>query len=164
MQMAAGSFSLLPIFDFAAQNPVMPYQNSKVMQSAYSRLLNQTIADVPELPGWYLWGHFRDTGSWNTIYLGKSEKRKTSSLHRRMYEQLQKKFCAPIWAELYGGEPVLRQIHDNYPHGNYDEKARRGLKLIGARFVIWVGVAGAISEEDVMRQEMALDQGLGGLA
>jgi hypothetical protein len=156
MEMAAGNFSLLPIFDFAAHNPMMPHQGSGAVQSAYSKLLNRTIANVPELPGWYLWGKFNDDGSWNIIYLGKSEKRKTSSLHTRMYDQLREKFCPTIWAELYGSEPVLRQSHDAYPHGRYDGGVRKSVGMIGVRFVIWVGVADDISEEVIMRQEMAL--------
>ena len=154
MNMAAGNFSLFPIFDFAAHNPTIPSYKSKPVQSAYAKLLKATVADVPALPGWYLWGKFNDMGSWATTYLGKAGRQKTSSLRTRMYDELRED-CIAFWAELYGREAMFRASHDIYD-GKYDRQSRLSLNKLGTRYVIWVSVRDAISEEEIKRQEILL--------
>jgi hypothetical protein len=154
MKMATGYFSLFPIFDFAAHNTTIPSYKAKQVQSAYANLLKATVANVPDLPGWYLWGKFNDMGAWETTYLGKAGKQKTSSLHTRLYDELRED-CIAFWAELYGREATFSINHATYD-GRYDREARVSLNKFGTRFVMWISVEDAISEAEIMRQEILL--------
>ncbi|MGH3967686.1 MAG: hypothetical protein ACRDTV_06095, partial [Mycobacterium sp.] len=110
---------------------------------------------MPELPGWYLWGKLlSDADSWETMYVGKAGKQKTSSLRTRMYDELRED-CLIFWAELYGSEPMLRASSAIY-NGKYDTQPRRALNKFGARFVIWISVEDAINDAELRRQEIAL--------
>ena len=145
-----GHFNLFPILNFAAGNPVIPYIKDRQSQAEYSKLIKATIADVPEQPGWYWWGRFNDMGWWETVYLGKAGKQKTSSLHTRLYDELREE-CIAFWAEIYGSEPMLKQhkpITDKY-----GTAPTRALRKRGSQIVIWVAVEDEISEEEIKRQE-----------
>lgn len=157
MNLRKGYFSLAPIFDFAARYRDLPSPGSLV-QSEYSELLKKVVESVPELPGWYDWGRFDASGRWDHLYIGKASRDK-KRLRTRMYDHLRED-AAVYWAELHGAEGTLSQQHKAYPHGNYDEKTRRILDRLnefgGARFVVWVGVEGAISDEEITHQEKVL--------
>lgn len=144
-----GHFNLYPIFDFAAGHPIMPTAKDRINQRAYSELINTTLGDVPERPGWYLWGRFNDMGWWETVYLGKAGRQKTSSLHTRLYDELREE-CTAFWAQVYGREPMVQQYLKLYDN-KYDPT--RSLRKTGAIFVVWVAVDDDISEEEIKRQE-----------
>jgi hypothetical protein len=130
---------------------MMPSTRDKLTQSDYSKLVNKTVADVPVAPGWYLWGKFNDMGWWETIYLGKAGRKKTSSLHTRMYDELREE-CVAFWAEVYGREPMVRQ-HAKRPNAHKYGPPTRALRKSGSRIVVWVAVDDEISEEEINRQE-----------
>lgn len=146
-----GHFNLFPVYNFVASNVLIPSALNKQAQSDYSKLINMTIVDVPVLPGWYLWGRFNDMGWWETIYLGKAGKKKTSSLHTRLYDELREE-CIAFWAEVYGREPMVKQ-HLTQPGVDKYGPPTRALRKIGSRFVIWVAAEGDSSEEEIKRQE-----------
>ena len=89
-------------------------------------------------------------GWWETVYLGKAGKGKTSSLHTRMYDELREE-CIAFWGEVYGREPIIKQDRKLY-----DDKYRdstRSLRKSGSRMVIWIAAEGAIDEKEVKIQE-----------
>jgi hypothetical protein len=88
-------------------------------------------------------------GWWETVYLGKAGKKKTSSLHTRLYDELREE-CIAFWSEVYGREPMIIQ-HKKLYGGKYDPT--RSLRKSGSRMVIWVASEDSIAEEDVKRQE-----------
>jgi hypothetical protein len=149
MSLKSGHFNLFSILEFAANNPIMPNPGTKSLQSEYATLINRTVSKVPYLPGWYLWGRFNDMGWWETVYLGKAGKKKTSSLHTRLYDELREE-CIAFWSEVYGREPMVVQ-HKKLYGGKYNPT--RSLRKSGSRMVIWVANEDSISEEDVKRQE-----------
>jgi len=153
MELKTGHFNIYPVFDFAAKHIVMPSNKDKAVQLGYSKLINSIVNDVPTLPGWYLWGKFNDMGWWETVYLGKAGKQKTSSLHTRLYDELREE-CIAFWAEVYGREPMISQ-HNKYWADKYGPPTR-ALRKNGSRFVVWVGVANDISEADIKKQEYLL--------
>ena len=146
-----GHFNLFPIYDFAANNVLMPSSLNKQVQSDYSKLINKTIEEVPVLPGWYLWGKFNDMGWWETVYLGKAGKKKTSSLRTRLYDELREE-CIAFWAEIYGREPMIKQDHSR-PNAHKYGPPTRALRKVGSRFVIWVAIDDEISEQEIKKQE-----------
>jgi hypothetical protein len=150
MDITTGHFNLFPIFGFAANNPVMPNPSDRPLQAEYSTLIKSILTDIPSLPGWYLWGKFNDMGWWETVYLGKAGKKKTSSLHTRLYDELREE-CIAFWAEVYGREPMVGQ-HMKFPGYEKYGSPTRSLRKSGARIVIWVS-ADPISEEEIKRQE-----------
>lgn len=150
MTLQTGHFNLFQILEFAASHPTLPSYKDKPLQAAYARLIRQVLMGVPSLPGWYWWGRFNDMGWWETIYLGKAGKKKTSSLHTRLYDELREE-CIAFWAEVYGREPMMRQNRAIY-NGKYGEPIR-SLRKSGSRIVVWVAVEDTISEEEIKRQE-----------
>ncbi|HSX35957.1 MAG TPA: hypothetical protein VLH84_03420 [Patescibacteria group bacterium] len=150
MKLQTGYFSLFQVFEFALGNPEMPSFKNKELQSQYSKLISNTIASVPSLPGWYLWGKFNDMGWWETVYLGKAGKAKTFSLHTRMYDELREE-CIAFWAEVYGREPIIKQDRKLYDDKHRD--STRSLRKSGSRIVLWIAVEDPISEAEIKRQE-----------
>lgn len=149
MLLSTGHFDLFRVFNFVANHPVIPYLNGREAQVEYSKLINATITDVPVLPGWYWWGRFNDMGWWETVYLGKAGKQKTSSLRTRLYDELREE-CIAFWAEVYGREPMLKQhkpISDKYG------PPTRALRKRGSQIVVWVAVEDEITEVEIKRQE-----------
>jgi hypothetical protein len=76
------------------------------------------FSQVPYLPGWYLWRRFNDMGWWETVYLGKAGKQKTSSLHTRLYDEFREE-CIAFWSEVYGRKPMVKQhkkLYDRKGH------------------------------------------------
>jgi hypothetical protein len=152
MNFKSGHCYLHALVEFAANNPIMPHPGNKSLQSEYATLLNSIVSQVPYFPGWYLWGRFNERGSWETVSLGKSGKKKTSSLHTRLYDVLREE-CIAFWSEVYGQEPMVLQ-HTKLYGGKYDPT--RSLRKSGSRVVIWVASEDAIAEEDVERQKQCL--------
>jgi hypothetical protein len=147
-----GHFSLSPILDFAARTPNLPNHISG--NTDYRTLIKDVVADVPRLPGWYLWGRFIEPNVWETVYLGKTGKLKTSSLRARIYEELLDE-CIAFWAAVYGAEPMFAQAHTIYS-GKYDTQIRRSARKSGARIIAWIGVEDEIGEQEIVRQESFL--------
>ncbi len=145
-----GHFNLFPILEFACNHPVMPSPQDKGLQKEYANLLKELAKDVPQKPGWYLWGRFNDMGWWETIYLGKAGKQKTSSLHTRLFGELRDEGVIAFWSQVYGREPTLKQLA-KLRDGKWDPN--RSLRKTGSQIVIWVSVEDAISEEEIKSQE-----------
>jgi len=150
MTTTTGHFNIFSILEFACNHPVMPSPHDKELQKEYANLLKKLVEGVPEKPGWYLWGHFNDMGWWETIYLGKAGKQKTSSLHTRLYGELRDEGVIAFWSQIYGREPVLKQLA-KLRDGKWEPN--RSLRKTGSETVIWVAVEDAISEEQIKQQE-----------
>ncbi|HEU5384191.1 MAG TPA: hypothetical protein VFV38_53030 [Ktedonobacteraceae bacterium] len=153
MNFKSGYFDLQALVEFAVNNPVMPNPKNKPLQEAYATLLNSIVCQVPSLSGWYVLGKVNERGSWETVSLGKSVKKKTSSLHTRLYDLLREDCSIAIWSEVYGQEPMILQ-HTELYHGKYNPA--RGLRKSGSQVVIWVVSEDTISEKDVERQKQFL--------
>lgn len=151
MKLQTGHFNLFPILEFAASSVTIPSFQDKALQSQYSKLINKTIDEVPNAPGWYLWGRFNDMGWWETVYLGKAGKKKTSSLRTRLYDELREE-CIAFWAEVYGREPMTTQWA-KMPNSHKYGPPTRALRKSGSRIVVWIGADDNISEEEIKRQE-----------
>jgi len=81
--LTSGHFGIFKLLEFAANNPIVPVGRGGAF-SEYRKLTNELTSKVPSQPGWYWWGKFDENSNWQTIYLGKSENRQTSSLHARI--------------------------------------------------------------------------------
>jgi len=149
--MITGHFNIFPILEHAANNPAIPSFENKKKQAEYSQLIKHIIADVPQLPGWYLWGKFNDMGWWETVYLGKAGKQKTSSLYTRLYDELREE-CIAFWAQVYGREPMLK-LNAKRPNAYKYRPPLRDLRKVGAQMVVWLAVDEPIDEEEVKYQE-----------
>lgn len=150
MKISIGHFNIFPILQFAAEHPVMPSPHNVNLQKEYKLIIDKAIKDVtPNLPGWYLWGKFNDMGWWETIYLGKAGKKKTSSLRTRLYDELREE-CIAFWSSIYGREPMIKQ-HNRIYNSRYDPT--RSIRKIGSQFVIWIAVQNTISEDEIKKQE-----------
>jgi hypothetical protein len=145
-----GHFNLFPILEFACNHPVMPSHQDRELQKEYTNLLKELVKDVPQRPGWYLWGHFNDMGWWETIYLGKAGMQKTSSLHTRLYGELRDEGVIAFWAQVYGREPVVKQLA-KLRDGKWEPS--RSLRKSGSQVVVWVAAEDPITEDEIRRQE-----------
>lgn len=154
--MRAGYLDLFRLLEFAARNPRMPAGRGGLF-AKYTKLTNQITASIPKEPGWYWWGKFDESvkanNGWQTVYLGKSENRQTSSLSARIREELKDERIA-IWATVFGTDRASQHQHDSYS-GRYDIAAKRSLRKANTHFIIWVSDVTA-SQEDVIQQEKAL--------
>jgi hypothetical protein len=156
MKLKSGHFNLFSVLEFAANNPtpLLPKSNR---QKLYQKIISGVVSGVPSnKPGWYLWGRFNDTGWWETIYLGKAGKQKTSSLHTRLYDELREENIA-FWASIFGRESTIKQWALSHK-ASYKNKFDpiRALRKIGSQFVIWVATDEEISEEAISGQEEIL--------
>ena len=149
MQLATGHFGLHRLLEFATNNDTMEKGYSPV-QEAYLDLLKGLVANVPEWPGWYLWGRCDEMGQWETVYAGMTRRGKTSSLRARLREELRDEKVA-IWSAIYGSEFALRQVHELY-NGKWDRENSRSALKSPSRIIVWAGVE-EITPEEVARQE-----------
>ena len=150
MKLKTGHFNIFPILEFAAVNPIMPSYKNGTLQKNYKSIIDKLIDNVPSnKPGWYLWGKFNSMGWWETIYLGKAGKQKTSSLRTRLYDELREE-CVVFWSEVYGTETIIKQ-HKKLYDNKYDPT--RSLRKSGSQFVVWVAVEDNINEKGIKEQE-----------
>ena len=90
-------------------------------------------------------------GWWETIYLGKAGKQRTSSLHTRLYDELREE-CIAFWSTVYGREPMIRQSAQ-FPNSHKYGPPTRALRKSGSKIVIWVADQDEIDETEIKRQE-----------
>jgi hypothetical protein len=161
--MTTGHFSLSPILNFAKTNPVLPNsrlesEESNRTRADYLKLRQDTLVDVPELPGWHLWGKFNDIGGWETVYVGSTARGKTSQLRARLDEELRDE-CSALWAAVYSRGSALSQVFDIYryrPNHDYYKYNLVSVLKAPARIIIWIGVEDEISKQEIDRQKNIL--------
>ena len=78
MKLASGHVDLTDIMTFVTENAIQPGGHDKLLQRKYGQLIKQTVSEVPELAGWYIWGAFNNENEWITIYLGKAGNQKNN--------------------------------------------------------------------------------------
>lgn len=150
----SGHFNLFPIYNFAAITPKLPESNSNE-QKKYREVIKNLVKDIPDdKPGWYLWGKFNSMGWWETIYLGKAGKARTSSLYTRLYDELREENIA-FWSHVFGSEVTVKQA-SKLSNGIYINQIPRSLRKEGSQFVIWISVESEITEEEINIQEEIL--------
>lgn len=150
--LASGHFGIFKLLEFAANNPVVPVGRGGVF-SQYRKLTNELTSKVPSQPGWYWWGRFDENSNWQTVYLGKSENRQTSSLHARISEELNDERIS-LWATVFGQSRMKLMQHDAY-NGRYDKLHERSLGKTGTHFIIWISDPQA-SATDIQEEEKRL--------
>ena len=152
--MRSGRLNLFSVFAFVAKNSQLPSPDS-IKQKEYKGVIESTLEKVPDdKPGLYLWGKFNSMGWWETIYLGKAGKKKTSSLHTRLYDELREE-CFAFWSYVFGSETVMKQAKKLYK-GKYTSQITRSLRKIGSHFIIWISIDDEISEQEIADQEEIL--------
>lgn len=150
--MKSGHFNIFPILEFVAEHPQIP-SRSKGDFRLYAKMVNRLTIAIPKEQGWYLWGKFSENSKWETFYLGKSGKRKTSSLRPRIKEELSNERIA-FWAFVYGKKCAFKE-HNKLYRGRFDREAKRSLRKVGANFIIWVSDEAA-NEDDISLEERNL--------
>jgi hypothetical protein len=151
IHLSSGHFDLFPIFEFVSSHSQIPLPGN-VVQKEYQKIIKMIVSKVPRKAGWYLWGKFNDTGWWETIYLGRATKQKTSSLQTRLYDELREE-CIAFWSYVFGREPISVQFW-NYFRDKYNQT--RALRKTGSHFVIWVAVDNQIASGEIEGQESKL--------
>jgi hypothetical protein len=152
--MTGGHLNLFGILEFVAENPVL-FGRKNGKKWSYSDHVKRLLDRVPsERGGWYLWGRFNDAGWWETVYLGKADKRKVSSLKGRLSDELKEEGIC-FWASVFGRERTLRQFSKRY-RGKYDKGTTRSFRKIGAQFVIWIAADLDTPGSEIERQEKIL--------
>jgi hypothetical protein len=150
MLLEAGHTQLFGIYNFVAQNPEF-VAGRGAMRKAYAECIANCTNKIPEEAGWYLWGRFNDIGWWDTVYLGKSGKQKTSSLRARIREELTDEWAA-FWATVFGAERTERQFEKSY--SKYGRPVR-AMRKRNASFIVWIS-ASPIEQEELAKQERVL--------
>lgn len=153
MNFTTGHFNLFPVLNFVAEHPQMP-GDGQGDPKGYLTLVSSLVNSVPQdKPGWYLWGRFNDIGWWETVYLGKAGNRKTSSLKRRIMDEILEERTA-FWATVYGKEFASKMAAKQY-NGRYNGSIPRSLRKCGAHFILWVA-GSPVTEEEISREEKIL--------
>jgi len=156
MRLKTGHFMLDPLLDFARNSPQLPRDIHDPWQwRECAEVISTMMSGAPaDLSGWYWWGRLNEAG-WETVYLGMTRKRKTSSLYARLKEEMLEEGTIAIWADVWGKDPIVAQ-HDAYYGGRYHGNGERSLRKCGSRMVLWVGILDPISEEEIVAQKGAL--------
>jgi len=150
MKIQTGHIHLFDIYKFVAEHPKL-VSGRGGDTTEYTRLVSKLVESIPAQAGWYNWGRINDVGVWETVYLGKSGNRKTSSLKARIKEELLDERGA-FWATVYGTEPTERQNRKAYG-GRYP--GTRSYRKRNIHFIVWLS-ADEISEEDIKAEERTL--------
>lgn len=151
MKIQTGHIHLFDIYKFVAEHPKFVSGKNGDMGD-YTKLVNALVESIPTKAGWYNWGRVNDVGVWETIYLGKSGNRKTSSLKARIKEELLDERMA-FWATVYGSESTERQYQKIFK--NKYGPATRSYRKRNIHFIAWLAVD-EISEEDIKAEERTL--------
>jgi len=167
----SGFFTLYPLLDFVAQNPSLPPFLAKTDRRGgadFSKKIRSLLeqAKVPaDQGGWYLWGKFNDAAWWETIYVGKTGKGKTSSLHTRLFDELREEGTAALYASVYGWDAVVialrKRAKKHQTDGGKDwfgtgGTTQRGLRKRDTTFIIWVTAPEGLSDTDIREIERGL--------
>lgn len=148
--MYSDHFNLFGLLEFVARSPKL-FGERRI----YGEKVKELLKEVPNnRGGWYLWGRFNNVGWWETVYLGKADKGKTSSLNTRLSDELREE-AIWLWAYVYGREDPLRQFRVRYGD-RYDKNVKRSLRKTGAQFVIWVSAPKGITKDKIFKQEKTL--------
>jgi hypothetical protein len=151
MKFQTGHIHLFDIYKYVAEHPKFVSGKDGDMRE-YTKLVNKLVESIPTQAGWYNWGRVNDVGFWETVYLGKSGNKKTSSLKARIKEEILDERGA-FWATVYGTEPTERQ-YQKINKGKYGPGTRAYRKR-NIHFVIWLSAEGA-SEEEIREEEKVL--------
>lgn len=151
MKLASGHVDLTDIMTFVTENAIQPGGHDKLLQRKYGHLIKQTVSEVPELAGWYIWGAFNDENEWITIYLGKAGNQKTSSLRTRLFDEMREE-CIAFWASIYGSDEMLNQHMDLYK-GKWYKDALRAIRKKQTQHIFWVAGLEPIAETEIEQQE-----------
>lgn len=153
MELKTGHFNIFDILKFVACHPNIPKGDSKHWKE-YTQIVNELTKDVPsDKPGWYLWGKFNEIGWWETIYLGKAGYKKTSSLQRRLKDELLEERPA-FWSDIFGREIATKLMNKLY-NNKYSTQIQRSLRKCHTHYIIWISCS-EISEKDIHKEERAL--------
>jgi len=147
----SGHVNLFDIYKFVATHPKFVSGKNGDM-GEYTKLVSAIVESIPKQAGWYLWGRFNDVGFWETVYLGKSGNKKTSSLYARIKEELLDERNA-FWATVYGSEPTERQFQKIYK--NKYGPGTRSYRKRNVHFIVWLSIDD-ITEEEIRAEEQTL--------
>jgi hypothetical protein len=81
MKVTTGHLSLKPLLEFAKKHPTIPSGSGNQLQTEYLSLREVLTADVPELPGWHLWGYFDESGRWRSVFVPYEGRQSISARH-----------------------------------------------------------------------------------
>lgn len=105
-EMKASVLSLRPIYQFVKKHDGF-YANGRASSEArthFYKLCRELTAELPDRPGFYLWGRYNQAAFWTSIYLGKAGFGKTACLRSRIEEELRDEKCC-FWrihvSEIY---------------------------------------------------------------
>ncbi len=138
-----------PIYDFVRWNRDIPHgTRDRAVFRRYGQIVEGLLQPVPDDPGWYCWAD-KD----RPVYIGKSAKRKTSSLRARLGEELLDERAA-FWATVFDREKVIRRHVTKY-RGKYEGVTRRAVEKRGADRLFWIACRGVTEGElDVVEQKL----------
>jgi len=146
-----GHIHLFDLYKYIAEHPKFVSGKDGDMGD-YTKLVNEVVASIPNKAGWYNWGRINDVGFWETIYLGKSGNKKTSSLQARIREELLDERPG-LWATIYGVEPTERQFQKVFK--NKYGRQTRSYRKKNIHYIVWVS-ADPISEQEIKDEEHTL--------
>jgi hypothetical protein len=115
----------------------------------YSKLIHKLTAPVSEDRGVYVWGRYKADGAWVNIYVGKTEKRETSSLRARLKEELSNERCV-LWRSVLEEEQLFLLGKQFYPSmwvKQYSGEWRRFLLKAGASLIVWIAIPELVNEQ-----------------
>jgi hypothetical protein len=137
-----GYFSLQPVFDYVAGVPGLP-ERDRSNQSIYGKYqiaAERLIADVPNLPGWYLWARPGDPKP--EIYVGKSEE----GLFNRFVNRFNQEYTV-FWEAVHGPHPLIDDAYRMFPEPQYRQQIERYRCKVNATHVIWVATENPETDE-----------------
>ncbi len=135
---SCGVLDLRPLIAYASTiSPDQAFLKYGAVGKEYGRRAKVIAQEIPEVPGFYLWGQFKSPISWSSIYVGKSSLRKISSLRYRIEDELieERPFA---WTHGFNEDPIIKAYENVWgTEGKARKHLDRCLRKKGAEFIAW---------------------------
>lgn len=143
------AISLRPLYDFVRkyESEEQPIRKERTpIGREYGRLCSSLTDAIDLAQGFYLWGHYDRKRYWRSLYLGKTEFRKTSHLRARICEELKDERWF-VWRHVHSRERVLKICSAIYPSDSHSRFCERAMLKAGTTHIIWVPAPSLRTEE-----------------
>ena len=132
--MKKGMVFLQELYGVVKENPTLYDSPERIRIPHYRKQAKSAVADVPELPGVYLWGSYDRRGYWQSVYFGLAGLGGESyCLQSRLLEELMdERSC--FWRICRTKQHIL----DARENGRSARK--RAMLKEGATHIIWVTI------------------------
>ena len=139
--MKSGIVNLKPLYELVSSESDnnKPWDNRGILWKRYRETYVEICKDIPEKPGFYLWGLYDQKNKyWNNIYLGMAGTKKSASLINRIKKEMTAE-QAFIYGQKYSPEKIHNFTKLSYPETfkKYSVHNTRANRKTGTTHIVW---------------------------